>query len=77
MVSWLGGGEERAPVRLARLSARGAGRPLTVAATAAARASGMPRLLAHGDRFLVAWREEPGSRLRVTAVPATALAPAP
>jgi hypothetical protein len=48
-----------------------------VATTAAARASGMPRLLAHGDRLLVAWREEPGSRLRVTAVPAAALAPAP
>ena len=77
VVSWLGGGEERAPVRLARLSARGAGRPLTVATTAAARASGMPRLIALGDRFLVAWREEPGARLRVTAVPAAALAPAP
>jgi hypothetical protein len=77
VVSWLAGGEERAPVRLARVGARGVGRPLTVATTAASRASGMPRLLAAGDRLLVAWREEPGGRLRVTAVPAAALAPAP
>ena len=77
VVSWLGGGEERAPVRLARVGPRGPARPITVATTAAARASGVPRLLAVGDRLLVAWREQPGERLRVAAVPAAALAPAP
>jgi hypothetical protein len=76
LVSWLGAGQDLAPVRLARVGPEGVGPPLTVATTAAARTSGVPRLLAAGGTSYVAWREEPGARLHVTAVPVAALAAA-
>jgi hypothetical protein len=76
VVSWLGGGEPRAPVRLARIASGRSGAPLTVATTAAARSSGVPRLQRLGDQLYVAWRDDPAGRLRVTVVPVAAL-PAP
>lgn len=82
IVSWLGRtGEGEAVIRLRRLvHGRGAGAPLEVARAAGSRASGVPRLLAWGDRLLVAWVEpeedSPAGAIRLASLPASAV-PAP
>jgi hypothetical protein len=71
LVSWLGTAGTDAVVQVRRVSPLGgAGPPWTVAATAAARRSGFPRLLVAGDAVLVSWVDggEPG-RLRVARLP--------
>lgn len=82
VVSWLGRTEEGdAVIRLRRLvPGRGAGAPMEVARAAGSRASGVPRLLAWGDRLLVAWVEpeedSPAGAIRLASLPASTV-PAP
>jgi hypothetical protein len=64
-------------VRLARVSSRGIGAPLSVATTGVARASGVPRLQRLGDELYVAWRDDATGRLQVEVVPLALLPPAP
>lgn len=90
VVSWLGtsagdgaseeadGGERQAAVRLRRLGPDGRPGPVVeVARAGASRATGVPRLLADGDRLLVTWVEPAeGSRageIRVVSLAAAAV----
>ena len=58
LVSWVeGGGGEAARVRLRRASPAGAGESVTLTTTAAARASGFPRMARYGDQVVFAWTE--------------------
>ena len=57
VVSWVEGGAEDARVRLRSVSPSGAGEATTLATTAAARASGFPRMARAGDRLFFAWTE--------------------
>lgn len=84
-VSWLGAGEREgeAVVRVRRVASdRRVGAALEIARTAAARASGFPRITRAGARVLVAWTDVgPPSRVRAalvdpTEVPAPATPPA-
>lgn len=76
LVSWLAlEGQSGASVRLRRLTAAGkAGAPLTVAATSSARSSGFPRIALSGGDLYIAWVEDGDpSRLRMAALPASAV----
>jgi len=76
VVSWLARAGEAAELRLRRVSAAGrAGAPATVAALSGSRTTGIPRLLALGDRQLLVWVEPAtaGSRLRAATVAPTEL----
>jgi hypothetical protein len=69
-VSWLAKTADGATVRLRCYRAGGApGAELRVAATSAQRSSGVPRLVRHGERLVVAWIEDPGA-LRTATLPA-------
>lgn len=85
VVSWLATAEtedgREAAIRLRRLVADGRiGSPVEIAHAGGSRGTGVPRLLAHGDRLLVAWVEPAeGSRageIRVASLAASAV-PAP
>jgi hypothetical protein len=72
LVSWLEQLDaQRAEVRVRRVGPDGAlGAPLTVAGTAASRASGFPRLARQGERAVVAWTATgPRPRVRAAALP--------
>jgi hypothetical protein len=77
VVSWLEASGEKAEIRLRRVLPDGrAGDPVTVAAVPATHASGVPRLLADGDRLLVVWTDPApggqvlaGGTLPLTAIP--------
>ncbi len=66
LVSWLEVVEKEARFQVRRVAADGgAGPPMTVARTAAARASGFPRIARSGDQVVLAWTEAgKPSRLR-------------
>ena len=57
VVSWVEGGADDARVRLRTVSPSGPGEATTLATTAAARASGFPRMARAGDRLVFAWTE--------------------
>ncbi len=77
VVSWLEAVGDVAELRLRRLPrAGGALEARSIAATAAARASGVPQLARLGDRLFIAWVEtgaNDASRLRLHALPAASL----
>ncbi|MEM8930723.1 MAG: hypothetical protein AAGE94_06080 [Acidobacteriota bacterium] len=70
-VTWLAVGGSGPAIRLRRIGRGGEiGPARTVVATTDRRASGVPRLVADGDRLLIAWVEDAeASALRVAAVP--------
>lgn len=70
-VTWIGLGEEGPAIRLRQIGRDGTAGPVrSVATTTERRASGVPHLLAQGDRLLVAWvADENPSTLRVATVP--------
>ena len=73
VVSWMSRGDERAEVRLRRVTPGGpVGEPLSLGSTSWARASGCPRLERWRDSVLVAWVDleegRPGA-VRVTEIP--------
>jgi hypothetical protein len=74
-VSWLGAGSRTSGVCLRRVTWDGkVGKTLDVGATGASRASGFPRMVRHGDRLVLVWRDtstEP--RLRAALVPLSTL----
>jgi hypothetical protein len=65
IVSWLEESGGKAEIRLRRVLLGGrAGDPVTVAAVPATRSSGVPRVLADGDRLLVVWTDpQPGGQV--------------
>jgi len=77
IVSWLEGGDERAEIRLRRVSAEGvAGEAIMVAGTSPSRASGFPRLARVGDDLYLAWVDIEGdetSRIRILEIPVSVL----
>ena len=77
IVSWLEGGDEKAEIRLRRVSAEGvAGEALMVAGTSPSRASGFPRLARVGDDLYLAWVDIEGdetSRIRILEIPVSVL----
>jgi hypothetical protein len=66
-----------AAVRLRHVTVAGAGEPVTVATTGAARSSGVPRLARLGETLYVVWRDDASGRLRVGALPLGAVPRAP
>lgn len=71
VVVWLGMAGDSAQVRVRRVGADGkAGAPVVLAATTAARSSGVPRILVAGEDLWAAWIEDGESaRLRVGSLP--------
>jgi hypothetical protein len=71
VVVWLAMTGDRAEVRLRRLGADGnAGAPVVLAATTAARSSGVPRIALAGDELWAVWVEDgDAARLRVGSLP--------
>ncbi|HET9315567.1 MAG TPA: sialidase family protein [Vicinamibacteria bacterium] len=70
LVSWLEQVENRARLRVRRVSSRGApAEPFTVAESSGARSSGFPRMARAGDEVVIAWRDaaEP-PRVRTAAL---------
>jgi hypothetical protein len=66
LVSWMALEGDDATVRLRRVSPKGKlGKPLTVAATSAARGSGFPRAAVHDGRLYLVWVEEGENARRV------------
>ena len=71
LVSWVQAGREGASIRVREFPARGpAGAPRTLASTAAARASGFPRMVRSGDQVVFAWTEagKPSAIRAATAI---------
>ena len=80
IVSWLEQTSAAAEIRLRRVAPDGrAGEAMTVAEVPAARASGVPRILADGSRLIVAWTDPgPGgkaSQVRAGVLPLNAIPP--
>jgi hypothetical protein len=78
IVSWLEQTSAAAEVRLRRVAPAGrAGEAITVAEVPAARASGVPRILADGSRLIVAWTDPgpgaKGSQVRTGVLPLNAI----
>ncbi len=77
LISWLEGADERAEIRLRRLSESGAlGAPLVVARTSPSRASGFPKLIRVGSDCFLAWvdvDEPETSRIRLLQIPLDAV----
>jgi hypothetical protein len=76
VVSWLEGADNRAEIRLRRMSAEGGGgEPIAVASTSPSRASGFPRLARIDEQLYLAWVDIEGaeaSRVRLLEVDAAA-----
>jgi hypothetical protein len=78
IVSWLEQTSDAAEVRLRRVASDGrAGEAVTVARVPAARASGVPRILADGPRLIVAWTDPgpggKGSQVRAGTLPLSSI----
>ena len=69
VVSWLETVGDQAEVRLRRVGPDGApGAPVTVATVEAGRSTGVPRVVALGDRALVAWTDASAGTVRTAVV---------
>lgn len=77
IVAWLEGGDERAEIRLRRISGEGSkGESVVVARTSPSRASGFPRLVRVGEDLYLAWVDVEGedkSRIRILEISTSAL----
>ena len=72
VISWLTVVDERAQLRLRRVSSRGIlGDPVAIATTSASRSSGVPRMIATEDKIYIAWVEvfdSEESRIRIREI---------
>ncbi len=75
IVCWLGRSDNRAVLRLRRVTPDGSlGKPLELATLRGSRSAGFPRLVRVGDELVVVWREvADGARLRSAIVPLAAV----